>query len=65
MDAREQKHHVPFVDLASQHSSIMGEINEATERVLRGTDFILGREVDRLEEEFAAIVESVIDDDAS
>ena len=45
---------VPFVDLAAQYSSIAPEIDQATGSVLRQADFILGCEVQRFEEEFAA-----------
>ena len=45
---------VPFVDLAAQYLSIAPEIEQALGNVLRQTDFILGREVQRFEEEFAA-----------
>jgi dTDP-4-amino-4,6-dideoxygalactose transaminase len=45
---------VPFVDLGAQYLSIAREIEQATGNVLRKTDFILGREVQRFEEEFAA-----------
>jgi dTDP-4-amino-4,6-dideoxygalactose transaminase len=44
---------VPFVDLAAQHAAIRDELAAATERVLREADFILGREVECFEEEFA------------
>lgn len=49
---------VPFVDLAAQYTAIAEEINEATARVLRGTDYILGRDVSLFEEEFAAFCEA-------
>jgi dTDP-4-amino-4,6-dideoxygalactose transaminase len=45
---------VPFVDLAAQYFSIAPEIEQAMGEVLRQADFILGREVQRFEEEFAA-----------
>jgi dTDP-4-amino-4,6-dideoxygalactose transaminase len=44
---------VPFVDLAAQYASIAAQLEEASLRVLRGTDYILGREVQLFEEEFA------------
>ena len=44
---------VPFVDLAAQYRTISAEINEAVSKVIRDTDFILGREVRLFEEEFA------------
>jgi dTDP-4-amino-4,6-dideoxygalactose transaminase len=49
---------VPFVDLSAQYQAISAEINEATSRVLREADFILGREVQTFEEEFAAYCET-------
>src|ERR1700676_1632098 len=49
---------VPFVDLAAQYCSISAKINEAISKVIRETDFILGREVTLFEEEFAAFCEA-------
>jgi dTDP-4-amino-4,6-dideoxygalactose transaminase len=45
---------VPFVDLGAQYRTIAPEINEATAKVIEEADFILGREVELFEEEFAA-----------
>jgi dTDP-4-amino-4,6-dideoxygalactose transaminase len=45
---------VPFVDLAAQYRTIAQEIHDATTKVIQSADFILGREVDLFEEEFAA-----------
>lgn len=45
---------IPFVDLAAQYASIETEVNAAIANVLRRTDFILGQDVERFEEEFAA-----------
>jgi dTDP-4-amino-4,6-dideoxygalactose transaminase len=45
---------VPFVDLTAQYRAIGAEINEATSRIIREADFILGRDVHLFEEEFAA-----------
>jgi dTDP-4-amino-4,6-dideoxygalactose transaminase len=45
---------VPFVDLAAQHATIEHEITQALGDVLRRGDFILGKDVAALEEEFAA-----------
>jgi dTDP-4-amino-4,6-dideoxygalactose transaminase len=42
---------VPFIDLKAQHESIGAEIREAVERVINSQQFILGEEVERLEEE--------------
>ncbi len=44
---------VPFVDLAAQHAAIRQEAGAATARVLSDADFILGREVDCFEQDFA------------
>jgi dTDP-4-amino-4,6-dideoxygalactose transaminase len=49
---------VPFVDLAAQYRTIAAEINQATSRVIEDADFILGREVNLFEEEFAAFCEA-------
>jgi len=49
---------VPFVDLAAQYSTIAAEVNEATSKVIRDADFILGRDVKLFEEEFAAFCEA-------
>jgi len=53
-----QQSQVPFVDLAAQYCSISAEINEAISKVIRETDFILGREVCLFEEEFAAFCQT-------
>lgn len=45
---------VPFVDLKAQYAAINTEINQALAQVLQRTDFILGRDVEQFEEEFAA-----------
>ena len=45
---------VPLVDLAGQYGELRGEIVPALERVMDAGDFILGGEVARFEEEFAA-----------
>jgi dTDP-4-amino-4,6-dideoxygalactose transaminase len=49
---------VPFVDLAAQYRTIAAEINQATSKVIQEADFILGREVNLFEEEFAAFCEA-------
>lgn len=49
---------VPFVDLAAQYSGIAEEVTQAIGHVLRKTDFILGNDVARFEEEFAAFSEA-------
>lgn len=47
---------VPFVDLQAQYSSIEAEVNAAIKGVLERSDFILGRELDLFEREFADYV---------
>jgi dTDP-4-amino-4,6-dideoxygalactose transaminase len=49
---------VPFVDLAAQYASIAQEIDAAVSKVIRETDFILGREVRLFEEDFARFCEA-------
>lgn len=44
---------IPLVDLKSQYEEIKGEIQEAINRVLDNSAFILGEEVTKFEEEFA------------
>lgn len=44
---------VPFVDLNAAHEELRREINQAFERVVSGGFFILGREVEAFESEFA------------
>jgi dTDP-4-amino-4,6-dideoxygalactose transaminase len=46
---------VPFVDLGAQHATLADEIDAAMRRVTRRGDFILGEDVGRFEEEFAAL----------
>jgi dTDP-4-amino-4,6-dideoxygalactose transaminase len=46
---------VPFVDLRRQHESLAGELRGAFERVVEHGAFVLGEEVERFEEEFAAL----------
>ena len=45
---------VPFVDLRAQYKSLASEVQRAISAVLERGDFILGKEVDLFEEEFAA-----------
>lgn len=45
---------VPFVDLAAQYASISEEVGLAISRVLSKGDFILGKDVELFEEEFAS-----------
>jgi dTDP-4-amino-4,6-dideoxygalactose transaminase len=53
-----QQSQVPFVDLAAQYRTISAEITEAVSKVIRESDFILGREVGLFEEEFASFCEA-------
>ncbi len=45
---------IPWVDLTAQHRKLRDEINLAIQGVLDRGDFILGQDVTRLEDEFAA-----------
>ena len=45
---------IPFVHLARQHQPIAADLHAAFERVLGASSYILGEEVARFEEEFAA-----------
>jgi dTDP-4-amino-4,6-dideoxygalactose transaminase len=45
---------IPLLDLKAQHDPIHGEILAAVERVIRSQSFILGKEVEALEERIAA-----------
>jgi len=49
---------IPLVDLVRQHSDLRAEIDTAISGVLASSDFILGREVEEFEAEFAAYCES-------
>jgi dTDP-4-amino-4,6-dideoxygalactose transaminase len=49
---------VPFVDLKAQYRTIAAEVDEAMQRVIADTDFILGKEVELFEQEFAAYCEA-------
>lgn len=44
---------IPFVDLKAQYKSIKTEVNAAIKRVLESTNYILGKEVEQFEKEFA------------
>jgi dTDP-4-amino-4,6-dideoxygalactose transaminase len=44
---------VPFVDLAAQQAAVRAELETAAVRVIGEADFILGRDVESLEDEFA------------
>jgi dTDP-4-amino-4,6-dideoxygalactose transaminase len=45
---------IPLIDLTIQHKNLRVEINQAIQGVLDRTDFILGQDVAKFEEEFAA-----------
>src|SRR3954452_7326053 len=45
---------IPFFDLGRQHEPIQNDLRSAFERVLGASSYILGEEVARFEEEFAA-----------
>lgn len=45
---------IPLIDLTVQHKELRNEINAAIQGVLDRADFILGQDVSKLEEEFAA-----------
>ena len=47
---------IPFVDLKSLHGEIKNELREVFDRVLDNSTFVLGPEVQRFEQEFAAYV---------
>ncbi|MFQ5862298.1 MAG: DegT/DnrJ/EryC1/StrS family aminotransferase, partial [Candidatus Brocadiales bacterium] len=44
---------IPFIDLGAQYRSIRDEIRQALDRVIDGTSFILGEEVEQFEKNFA------------
>lgn len=47
---------VPFVDLRAQYQTIAQEVDLAIQQVLERTDFILGRDVELFEQEFAEYI---------
>lgn len=53
MDIGSKPLEVPFVALAAQHATLHDELAATTERVLCEADFVLGREVEYFEREFA------------
>src|SRR4051794_38232579 len=54
MEITQKQLQISFVDLGAQYAAIQPEIDEAIDRVLKKTDFILGADVHKFEEEFAA-----------
>src|SRR2546423_14549208 len=49
---------VPFVDLKAQYQTIASQVDEAMSRVVADADFVLGRDVQMFEEEFARFCEA-------
>lgn len=49
---------IPLMDLDAQYRAIQPEIDEAIQRVIKSSGFILGKEVEAFEHEFAAFVGS-------
>lgn len=49
---------IPLVDLKVQYLSLKPEIDQAIQRVIDNSDFILGKEVELFEKEFAAFSEA-------
>lgn len=49
---------VPFVDLKAQYKTIAGEVDEALHNVVSNADFILGKDVELFEHEFAHFCEA-------
>jgi dTDP-4-amino-4,6-dideoxygalactose transaminase len=49
---------IPFVDLKSLHSEIKDELREVFDRVVDNSSFVLGPEVQKFEQEFAAYCET-------
>jgi dTDP-4-amino-4,6-dideoxygalactose transaminase len=49
---------VPYFDLKAQYDGLRGEMAAALDRVCRNAAFILGEDVTKFEEEFAAYCEA-------
>ena len=45
---------IPFLDLKAQHAAIRPELDAAIDRVFESSQFVLGREVEQFEHEFAS-----------
>ncbi len=56
--AKERIKTIPLVDLKAQYLSLKPEIDQAIQRVIDNTDFILGKEVELFEREFASFSET-------
>lgn len=48
-----KSHNIPLVDLGRQYKTIRKELSAAIQKVILSTDFILGQELRKFEEEFA------------
>ena len=55
---QQHKQQVPFVDLAAQYRPIEAEIKQAIDNVLQRGDYILGKDVDLFEQEYARYCEA-------
>jgi dTDP-4-amino-4,6-dideoxygalactose transaminase len=55
-DARQTDLKIPFVSLQAQYAQIGHKLRPAVERVLSNCDFILGRDVEEFEQEFAQFI---------
>jgi dTDP-4-amino-4,6-dideoxygalactose transaminase len=49
---------IPFVDLKTQYETIAGEVDKALHNVVANADFILGKDVELFEQEFAGFCEA-------
>ncbi len=56
MASKSRSKRIPFVDLQRQHRDLRRELEAAAARVLSGTGFILGKETEEFETEFAAYI---------
>lgn len=53
-----EQSHIPLLDLSAQYASIKHEVDEAMARVVANSDFILGKDVELFETEFAEYCET-------
>jgi len=58
MEATKKKMNIAFVDLKTQYASIKEEVDAAIASVLQRTNFILGDDVQKMEEDFASFSEA-------
>ncbi len=56
--AKERIKTIPLVDLKAQYLNLKPQIDQAIQRVIDNTDFILGKEVELFEREFASFSET-------